>query len=82
MDIVLFLKFSQHQRLQLELLSTGDAELIKVQFLHHHGMFTRLTSEEYRTRIKIPSGGVGQMGRVGMSLGKLLCGFASLLEQN
>lgn len=43
----------------------------------HHETLTRLTSEGYRTRIKIPSGGVGQIGRVGMNSGKLLCGFAS-----
>lgn len=82
MGTVLYYKFTQHKYLKRELLSTGDAELIEVQFLHCIilSRYLRLTGEEYRTQIKTHFGGVGRMERVGMSLGKPLCGFASNYE--
>lgn len=71
MDTVLYNKFTQHKDLKRELLATGDAELIEVQFLAD---LTRRPTEDivYRTRTKIHSGGVGRMGKAGMSLGRHL----------
>ena len=78
MDTVLREKFTQHGRLKNELLSTGDAELIEVQFLLY--VTRRLTDEDCRTQTKTRFGGVGRMERGGTSLGKLLCDFASFYE--
>jgi predicted NAD-dependent protein-ADP-ribosyltransferase YbiA (DUF1768 family) len=47
MDTVLYHKFTQHRNLKRELLSTGDAELIEVQFLQYATRRpVRLTDEE------------------------------------
>jgi len=72
MDTVLYHKFTQHKDLKRELLATGDAELIEVGDLRPIQGYPTLTDETPRTRIKIRSGGVGQMERVRMNSGKHL----------
>ena len=79
MEIVLYHKFTQHKGLKRELLATGDAELIEVQFHDRLFLSPDLTDETAsRTRTRIHSGGVGRMGRVGMSLGRHSSGFVKI----
>lgn len=71
MNTVLFHKFTQHNDLKRELLSTGAAELIEVRVSSVEIPQRELTSLG-RTRTKMRSGGVERMEREGMSLGGLL----------
>lgn len=79
MEIVLYYKFTQHKKLKRELLGTRDLELIEVQFWFLE-KFSHLIGKDCRTRKQIRSGGVGQTGLVGMSLGRHSCGFVSSCE--
>lgn len=72
MDEVLLLKFTQHPSLKLELLSTGDLELIEVRRASLCvTCFHELIMHTIRTLLWTHSGGSERMVKVAMSWARL-----------